>query len=188
MYRTQQCRLDINDQLFVLLYPGLLIGVVLLLVYRTARKSNSSWKSRQAVYIGLAATFSGAIAGCWIGAAAMLSDDLLPSCLGFGCLSTAIIVSMIALVPKSTAPDDPKEQMEYPERQSRDSDSEMGGTSDYSTLEKPSRPRKTGGRGSKKTVPTEPGLLFPFLQLKPLRESMLFVAENGCHELSHRLK
>lgn len=94
------CVLTIHDQLFMMLYPALLIGVVLLLVYRTARSTRSQWKSRQAIHVGLAATFSGAFAGCWLGAACVLGDALLSSCIGFGCLVTCVIVSLIALIPR----------------------------------------------------------------------------------------
>lgn len=94
------CILTVHDQLLMMLYPALLIAVVLLLVYRTARSTRSQWKSRQAIHVGLAATFSGAFAGCWLGAACVLGDGLLSSCIGFGCLITSVIVSLIALIPR----------------------------------------------------------------------------------------
>ena len=96
----RSCQLTVHDQLLMMLYPALLIGVVLLLVYRTARRTRSQWKSREAIHVGLATTFSGAFAGCWLGAACVLGDALLSSCLGFGCLASAVIVSLISLIPR----------------------------------------------------------------------------------------
>lgn len=96
----KKCQLTVHDQLLMMLYPALLIGVVLLLVYRTARRTRSQWKSREAIHVGLATTFAGAFAGCWLGAACVLGDVLLSSCLGFGCLATTIIVSLISFIPR----------------------------------------------------------------------------------------
>lgn len=96
----KNCTLTVHDQLLMMLYPALLIGVVLLLVYRTTRRTRSHWKTRQAIHIGLATTFSGAFAGCWLGAACILGDVFLSSCIGFGCLATVVVVSLILFIPK----------------------------------------------------------------------------------------
>ena len=94
------CELLVHDQLLMMLYPALLVGVLLLLVYRTARRTSSALKSREAIHVGLATSFGGAFAGCWLGAACVLGDALLPSCLGFGCLATVVVVSIISLIPR----------------------------------------------------------------------------------------
>lgn len=96
----KNCQLIVHDQLLLMLYPALLVGVLLLLVYRTARRTRSPWKSREAIHVGLATTFGGAFAGCWIGAACVLGDALLSSCIGYGCLATVVVVSIISLIPK----------------------------------------------------------------------------------------
>lgn len=103
-WSSKACVVTVHDQLLVMLYPGLLVAVVLLLVYRTARRTRSEWKSREAIHTGLAATFSGAFAGCWLGAASVLGDVLLPSSLGYGCLATVIVVSLISLLPRQDMP------------------------------------------------------------------------------------
>lgn len=97
------CQLTVHDQLLVMLYPALLVAVVLLLVYRTARRTRSQWKSREAIHAGLAASFAGAFTGCWLGAASVLGDAFLPSCLGYGCLATVIVVALISLIPRSSS-------------------------------------------------------------------------------------
>lgn len=99
------CRATVNDQLLMMLYPGLLVAVVLLLVYRTSRRTKSDWKSKEAVHVGLAATFTGAFAACWLSAAAVLGDALLSPCMGYGCLATAVVISLISLVPRQERTD-----------------------------------------------------------------------------------
>lgn len=122
------CQLTVHDQLLMMLYPALLVGVLLLMVYRTARRTRSRWKSREAIHVGLATTFSGAFAGCWLGAACVLGDSLLSSCLGFGCLVTVVVVSIISLIPKQEQMDSmsessnsvKEEEVYYEEREPQD--------------------------------------------------------------------
>lgn len=99
------CELTVHDQLLMMLYPALLVGVLLLLVYRTARRTSSTLKSREAIHVGLATSFGGAFAGCWLGAACVLGDAHLSSCLGFGCLATVVVVSIISLIPRQEQTD-----------------------------------------------------------------------------------
>ena len=162
MMHVTNCQLNINDQLLMLLYPGLLIGVVLLMIYRTVRSPSSCrWKTQQSVYVGLAASFSGAIAGCWVGAGTMVSDDLLPCCLGFGCLATAIVVPLIVLVPNSRPNTSdslkPHKDVDVKSFSSSSYTSDDGEDSNYGESKKPT------GRGSKKAIPAEPGMFFIFI-------------------------
>lgn len=94
------CRSTVSDQLLMMLYPGLLVAVVLLLVYRTTRRPKT--RSKEAVHVALAATFTGAFAACWLSAAAVLGDGLLPPCMGYGCLATAVVISLISLIPRQS--------------------------------------------------------------------------------------
>lgn len=98
LLKLNQCQLNCQDTMLILLYPALLVGISLFLVYRVVRKSRS--KVRDATYIGLAASFTAAVAVCWTGAAFVSSDANLPICIGYGTLATTVIVSMITLIPK----------------------------------------------------------------------------------------
>ena len=104
--RTDECLLTVQQQLLMLIYAGVLVAVVLILVFRTARRRSRKKKLHELIYIGLAASFSGAIGGCWIGAATVLTDELLPSCLGYGCLLTVVVLSMILFIPRKDVFDD----------------------------------------------------------------------------------
>lgn len=151
------CSLTVHDQLLMMLYPALLIGVILLLVYRTTRRTRSQWKSRQAIHVGLAATFGGAFAGCWLGAACVLGDALLSSCIGFGCLTTSVIVSLIALIPKQERIDgtddsiysEKEDAVYHRERNSKD----MHVVTEY---------MEPVSRSSEKQILSDPGDLFLF--------------------------
>lgn len=151
----KSCNLTVHDQLLMMLYPALLVGVILLLVYRTARRTRSQWKSRQAIHVGLAATFAGAFAGCWLGAACVLGDALLSSCIGFGCLTTSVIISLIALIPRQERIDSnddsiysEKEDAVYREERNP---KDMHGAMDY---------MEPASRSSEKQILSDPGDFF----------------------------
>lgn len=154
------CYLNIHDQLLVMLYPGLLIAVVLLLVYRTARRTRSEWKSREAIHIGLAATFAGAFAGCWLGAASVLGDALLSSCLGYGCLATVVVVSLISLIPRQEMRPERCES-EKGDRQEPVKPSHHhpnNSNNDNKIVQQHHHHHQPGpGRGMEKSLPAEPG-------------------------------
>jgi len=152
LFRSTQktCHLIVNDQLLMMLYPGLLVAVVMLLVYRAARRTRSRWKSRESIHIGLAATFSGAFGGCWLGAAAVLGDSLLPTCLGYGSLTTVVVVSLISLIPRHER-DPPFPSSSHINRGYSHHDSDRG------EIQQP-KFHPGPGRGVEKQLPSEPGL------------------------------
>lgn len=100
MVHSGWCQLTVQHQLLMLLYPGMLVGAVLVLVFKTVRKKWSKMKPREIIHVGLAATFSGAIGACWIGAATVLTNEMMAACLGYGCLSTVIVLSLILFLPR----------------------------------------------------------------------------------------
>lgn len=100
MAQSGWCRLTVQHQLIMLLYPSMLVSAVLVLVFKTVRRRHSKAKPREIIHVGLAATFSGAIGACWIGAATVLTNQMLSACLGYGCLATVVIQSLILFLPR----------------------------------------------------------------------------------------
>ena len=100
------CLLTVQHQLLMSLYPAMLVSAVLVLIFKTVRNRRVKTKNRDVVHVGLAASFGGAIAACWIGAATVLTDEMLAACLGYGCLATVIIQSLILFLPRKDVFDD----------------------------------------------------------------------------------
>ena len=161
LFRSTQkpCQLLVHDQILMMLYPGLLLGVVMLLVYRSARRTRSRWKSRESIHIGLAATFSGAFAGCWLGAASVLGDYLLPSCLGYGCLATSVVVSLISFIPKNLQHERHRSSHTNGGYQSDDDCQRQVESHPPKSSQQPKSHHPGPGRGVEKSLPSEPGAL-----------------------------